>query len=284
MFSLVLIALSLIFVEKGKAALEEKRIDIFSAVLSTIGFGGLLLGFSFASNVGFADPATIGSLAVGAIGVIAFLLRQKRASNPLIDLVIFKDSQYRRGFIAIAFLHCSFLGIVLVLPLFYQTLCGGTALESGMLLFPPAFVALIMNPIAGFLANRLGYYKVMIPACIIMFIGAVSFVFVTPSTPFIVLAVMQCVRAVGVSSVIGPLAAWGLETLKGKLIADGSSFSTLIRQISGSIATAIMVLAITTGTLFGDPLMGFRAAFGLSTVMVFLTPIAILAQWAADRR
>ena len=283
-FSIVLIIVSLIAADTDEPAFGEQHLDMVSVLLSTIGFGALLLGFSNASDTGFADAATIACLVIGAIGVIAFLVRQQRGKNPLINLSIFKNGRFRYGFIGIACLCGSFLGITLVLPLFWQNIAGGTALEAGMLLLPAAVAALIMNPVAGILSNKLGYYKVIFAAAICMIIGAGSFLFTTAETPFWALMIMQALRAIGISSLIGPIAAWSLETLQPVLTADGSSFSTLIRQISGSIATALMVLGISTGATMGNALFGFHIAYGISAVLAIALFVAILIQRIREAR
>ena len=282
--AIVLIAVSIFIADADKPAYEQQRLDMASVLLSTIGFGGLLLGFSFASDAGFGDIRTIVCLIIGVIGVIAFLLRQRRHAHPLLSLDVFRNAHYRNSFIATACLFTSFMGIILVLPLYWQNLRGGTALEAGMLLLPAAIVALIANPVAGILSNRLGYYKVIIPASICLIVGAASFLATTEETPFAVLIVMQAVRAAGISSLVGPLVSWGMSKLDHSLIADGSSFSTLIRQVCASIGTALMVLGMSIGQALGNALLGYHIAFAFSTVMAVGVLVFALVQFAADRR
>ena len=282
--AIILIAVSMVIADNDEPPYEKQHLDVVSVLLSTFGFGGLLLGFSFASDSGFGDIRTIICLVIGAIGVVAFLLRQHRSSSPLLSLAVFRNPHYRNSFIATACLFASFMGIMLVLPLYWQNLRGGTALEAGMLLLPAAVIALIANPVAGFLANRFGYYRVIFPASVCLIVGAASFLATTEDTPFMVLIIMQAVRAAGISSLVGPLVSWGMSKLEPSLIADGSSFSTLIRQVCASIGTALMVLGISIGQVLGDAMLGYHIAFAFSTIIAVGVLAAALVQWSADRR
>ena len=63
------------------------KIDVLSVILSTIGFGGLLYGFSTASSAGWDAFEVWGTIAIGAIGLIWFIVRQFRLEEPLLDYV-----------------------------------------------------------------------------------------------------------------------------------------------------------------------------------------------------
>lgn len=82
------------------------------------------------------------------------------------------------------------------------------------------------------------------------------------TTPLWLVCVMQGVRALGVSGLVGPLSSWSLKGLAGKRIADGSAFATAVRQTCASIGTAMMVFCVEGAALAGSA--GFHAAFGLS--------------------
>src|SRR5690606_20345421 len=61
-------------------------LDYFSVVLSTIGFGFLLFGFSTAGNVGWTDPLIIISMILGVLGVTIFVIRQLKLKDPFLSM------------------------------------------------------------------------------------------------------------------------------------------------------------------------------------------------------
>ena len=55
---------------------RDMKLDVFSLILSSIGFGGLLYGFSSAGDKGWDSPLVYGTIIVGAIALVTFIVRQ----------------------------------------------------------------------------------------------------------------------------------------------------------------------------------------------------------------
>lgn len=66
-------------------------IDVIAVILSTLGFGGILYGFSTAGTNGWTDATVITGLVVGFVGLILFVLRELKADVPMLDFRVFKD-------------------------------------------------------------------------------------------------------------------------------------------------------------------------------------------------
>lgn len=160
----------------------------------------------------------------GACCVAAFLVRQNRISHPLIYLGVFRARQYRAAFVAQNCLFASFMGITLIVPLFVQGICGLSALDAGIVFVPATVIALFLNPLAGLLTDRVGARAVTVTGAVLLVVGAASMMFVDAATPLWLLTAMQAVRALGVSTLVGPLNSWGLSGLLPASTMDGSVF------------------------------------------------------------
>lgn len=135
---------------------RKTRIDILSIILSVFGFGGLLYGTSSISRDGWNDPIVLTTVIGGIILVAAFIFRQTRLENPLLDFSVFKDSQFAVGIIIMAFTMISMIGSETVLPMFVQNIMNDSALQSGLILLPGAIVMGIMSVISGLLYEKYG--------------------------------------------------------------------------------------------------------------------------------
>lgn len=262
----VLLAAAFVLVQRGDSHPQE-RFDIRSFAYSALGFGGLLLGFSQASSFSWGSPAVWAPIAVGCACLALFAWRQKRIEDPLIHLEIFSSRTYDAGLIALCLLHASFMGVTLVIPLFVEGLLGGTALEAGVVLLPGTVAALVLNPLAGVLTDRIGIRPVVLVSAALVATGSVLMVLANEQTSLMQLTLCQAVRACGVSGLIGPLIAWSLGGLPRPIVTDGSAFSIAGRQASSSLGTSLMVVCISWGAASG---MGgafpYQVAFGLSAV------------------
>lgn len=258
------------------------QLDVCSLILSTLGFGGLLLGFSNASSYAITSPFIWAPIVVGVVFIVLFVLRQNRIEHPLVSMKIFKSSQYVRGFIAQNLLNASYMGITLVLPLYIEDLCGGTTVQAGMALLPGTVAALIVNPLAGVLTDRFGARPVVVVASAFLATGATLMSFVDAETPFYLVMIFQGLRAIGVSGLISPLASWSLAKLPPDQVVDGSSFCVVVRQACASFGTSLMVFAITavgaTAAGLANPALAYQVAFGISAALAIATFVYCVAK------
>ena len=263
-----LVLATVLLVPRSPALARDARLDAPSLVLSTLGFGGLLLGFSEASSLGAAHPVVWASATVGAACLALFVRRQRRVDDPLIDLRIFDSRRFRASFVAQNLLFASFMGITLIVPLFVQDLQGGTALEAGIVFIPATVAALLFNPLAGFLSDRVGVRRVTMAAAVLLAAGSLAMAFMDAGTPLWLMTLMQTVRGIGVSSLIGPFASWGLSKLPREVVMDGSAFFATARQACASLGTAAMVFLVTAAPSLGAAAaVGYQLAFGLSAAL-----------------
>ena len=208
---------------------------------------GVLLGFSNASSFALSSPYVWVPLVAGAALCVAFIVRQKRLESPLIDLGVFRSARFNAGFAAQNLLFASFMGVTLVVPLYVEGLCGGTALQAGMVLLPGTVAALVLNPLGGVLTDRIGARRVCLVGGLMLSAGAVPMCFLDAASPLWRAVVFQGVRACGVSLLIGPLTQWSLADLPRPLVPHGSSLSIAVRQACAGFGTSAMVLAISAG-------------------------------------
>lgn len=272
--TLVLLVLACFLIRQEGRPQGEARLDVASLALSALGFGGLLLGFSNASSFGAASAFVWVPVAAGAAFLVVFLRRQRRIDHPLISLDIFQSRTYRSSFWAANFLYTSYMGITLVLPLFVEGPWGGTSIEAGLALLPGTVAAFVINPLAGILTDEVGARPVVLVAATFLTVGAVSMTALDETSPFWLIIVLQGVRAIGVSGLIGPLTSWGLSELDHTIVTDGSSFGTAVRQACASLGTALMVFAVT----LGGAEVGYHVAFAISAVFAALTLAVSIAR------
>lgn len=272
--SLLLILATVTLIDSEKSPHQDARFDILSFIFSSIALCCLLMGFTNVSNYEFHHPFIWVPLIIGAGVLWLFVRRQKRIAHPLIHMEIFNSEHYRVGFWSLNLLSGCFMGITLILPLFVEGCWGGTALQAGMALLPGTIAALILNPLAGILTDKVGERPVVIVGSLCLAVGSVWMIFVYESMPFWLLLLMQSVRASGVSLLMSPLTTFSMATLPKDIVVDGSSWSSSIRQACASLGTAMMVFAITLGPTLGSVELGYQLAFGVSAL--FAVALAIL--------
>ena len=276
--SVVLLVLTFPLVKASPGQRADARFEGVSFVLSTLGFGGVLLGLSQASSYGLASAWVWVPVAIGAVCLALFVKRQLRLDDPLMDMRIFKSAVFNYGSLVSVFLFSSFMGITLIIPLYVQGALGGTSLDAGLIILPATIAALVVNPLSGVLADKTSPRLASIVFGTFLAVGSIAAVFIGDDTPYWLLSVYQVTRGIGVSGLIGPITTFSLAGLSGPLVPHGSSATVVIRQVAATLGTAVMVLCISwVSSMVGaaDPLP-YQAAFGFSAAMATLAFLVIL--------
>ena len=73
---------------------RDMKLDVFSLILSSVGFGGLLYGFSSAGDKGWDSPLVYGTIIIGTIALVTFIVRQLRMDDPMLDFKIYKHPMF----------------------------------------------------------------------------------------------------------------------------------------------------------------------------------------------
>lgn len=180
----VVIILALFFM-KPVIKTHKQKIDWLSLVLSTIGFGGLLYGFSSAGNDGWTSTKVLVSLIVGAIVTALFVWRQLVIPKPFLELRVFKTGEFTLSAILSSIVMIAMLGVETVLPLYLQIAHGMSALHSGLTLLSGAVVMALMSPITGKTFDAFGGKRLALTGMIILTVATAPFLWLTIDTPTI---------------------------------------------------------------------------------------------------
>ncbi|MGE7184622.1 DHA2 family efflux MFS transporter permease subunit [Peribacillus sp. NPDC006672] len=246
-FTLLVIIFGFIFLKNVSEQVITKM-DIISVILSTIGFGTLLYGFSRAGSEGWSSSEVLVSIAVGVSALGLFTWRQLTSQDPLLDLRAFKYKMFSLTTIINIAVTMVMYADMMLLPLYLQSARGYTALESGLLLLPGALVMGFLMPITGRLFDRYGAKWLSIIGLIITITTTIGFIDLTDSTSYTYLVLMSTGRRIGMALMLMPIQTAGLNQLPSSLTAHGTAISNTIRQVAGAVGTSLLVTVMTNRT------------------------------------
>jgi EmrB/QacA subfamily drug resistance transporter len=233
---------------KNVTQLSYPKIDIPGIILSTLGFGGLLYGFSSAGNAGWTSVEVITSIIIGIIALAIFIRRQMTVKNPMLEFRVFKYNMFTlTTIINVIITMAMFAGMILV-PIYLQNIRGFTPLESGLLLLPGAILMGIMSPITGWIFDKIGARWLAVIGLAITTITTWEFSMLTDSTTYTTLIIVYTARMFGMSMLMMPIMTAGLNQLPQRLNAHGTAMSNTFRQVSGALGTAFLVTVMSNQT------------------------------------
>lgn len=266
------------FILKNVTQLKNPKVDIISIIASSLGFGGLLYGFSSAGTSGWGSLEVIISLTVGLLTLAFFIWRQFTLQQPILEFRVFKYSIFTLTTAIGMLVFMSLIGATTILPIYMQNMHHFTALESGLMLLPGAIIMGLMSPITGRIFDKVGAKGLSILGLSIVTITTFMFTNLTTTTSFTYLTFVYAIRMLGVAMVMMPVTTAGLNQLPPHLIPHGTAMSNTMRQVAGAIGTALLVTVMTNNALDKseqntDPNMmvhGVNASFVLATIIAFI--------------
>src|SRR5699024_7150105 len=185
------------------------KVDILSIIQSTLGFGGLLYGFSVAGAVGWSNNQVVISVIVGAVTLSLFIFRQLKLEQPILEFRIFKYKMFTLTTVLAMISFIAMIGAAVILPLLMQTMLGFSALESGMALLPGAVLMGLMNPVTGRLFDKFGAKWLAVIGLSIVTVTTFMFTVLTPETTFAYIAIVNGIRMFCISMVMMPVTTAG---------------------------------------------------------------------------
>ncbi|WP_368867862.1 DHA2 family efflux MFS transporter permease subunit [Staphylococcus epidermidis] len=222
------------------------KADIPGIIYSTIGFGSLLYGFSEAGNKGWGSTEIVTMFIVGTVFIIFFIIRELRMKAPMLNLEVLKYPTYTLTTIINMIVMMSLYGGMILLPLYLQNLRGFSALDSGLLLLPGALVMGALGPVAGKLLDTIGIKPLAIFGIGIMTYATWELSKLNMDTTYLHIMWIYIMRSFGMAFIMMPIMTAGMNALPPRLISHGNAFVNTMRQLAGSIGTAILVTVMTT--------------------------------------
>lgn len=273
------------FFLKNVTKRTNPKLDMLSIALSTLGFGGILYAFSVAGSSGWGSIEVLLGMTIGSFTIVWFILRQLKLDEPVLEFRVLKYKMFTISTALGMIAFVAVIGAAVILPLYMQTMLGYSAFESGLALLAGAILQGVLNPITGRLFDRFGARWLAIIGMTILTISTFQFAFLTPRTSFIYIAITHALRMASVSMVMMPVTTAGLNVLPVELIPHGTAVNNTLRQVSGSIGTA---LPITIMTLFTIPEQGVKGMIHGVNVSFLFSGIAaliglVLAFFVKDR-
>ncbi len=257
--SVAVVVIGLFVLDHGGKTDKDAKLDVPSVILSTLGFGGLLYGLSLIGSYGVSIDAAVGSVA-GVVALVLFFRRQLSMEHPMLQVRVLQNKKFLIATVLGMIVQAALLAAGIVVPIYLQTMMGYSATTSGLVLLPGAIVMGAMGPIAGRLFDRHGPRVLSLVGTGVLAATTLCFCFLGPDTGLVWLTILYTVRLFSLSLVNMPITTWGMNALPNDLVNHGTSVNNTLRQVAGSLGTAVIVSAMTVSTNLAEPAMGPVAA------------------------
>ena len=239
----------------NQVAANRPRIDIPGTVTATTGLFALVYGFSSAETNGWGAGITVASLAASVILLAAFVIIERRVTNPLLPMRVVLDRARGGSFLAVGMAGITMFGTFLFLTYYLQQTLGFSPIQTGLAFLP--MVATIMV-VATTASTKLLYRtgpRPLVPTGMVLAAGGMLFLtgisvdstYVANVLPGLVLL------GAGFGLVMAPSMATATQGVRPADAGIASAMVNTAQQIGGSVGTALLsTLSASAATAFAS--------------------------------
>jgi EmrB/QacA subfamily drug resistance transporter len=276
----VAIVLAQIVLERDRPQ-RAHRLDWRGMALLSPGLTLLIFGLAESNGSdGFGATRSWLPIVAGGLLIIGFFRHSRSTEEPLIDIRTFTQTRAGAAGATLMLFAIAFFGAMLLIPLYYQTVRGASALEAGLLLAPLGFGAMITMPLAGKLSDRFGATHWAACGIPLLVIGMIPFAFVTATTSYVLLGAASFVLGLGMGLSMMPTMTAAMQAVPAAAIARTSTAMNIIRQSGASIGTAILSVLLSSAIGDGQPRVDAFAdtfVWALALLALALVPALVMA-------
>jgi EmrB/QacA subfamily drug resistance transporter len=263
-FAVVIVLVAGRHVPESRDPAHHGRFDYAGAVLGALALGGVTYALIGAGeNMLRADVLISG--AIGLIAGAAFVVRERRATDPMLPPRLFADRQFTGANLATLAVYGALGGSGLFLVLQLQNVLGYDATAAGAAMLPTILLITLLSPRAGTLAQRIGPRLPMTVGPLIVAAGTLLLAGVDGSAPYVVeILPGSLLQGLGMALVVAPLTATVLGAAPDALAGIASGVNNAVARAAQLLAVAALPVAVgLSGDDYEDPAAftsGFRMA------------------------
>lgn len=243
----------------------DARVDVLGALLCTLGLGATVYALIEQPSFAWDSPLIWLPLVLGVVLLVAFVWRQHATTHPILPLDLFRSRNFSAGNLATLFIYAALSLNVFVVAVYLQQGAGLSATIAGLAGLPTTVLVILLSSRTGTLAGRFGPRFFMTVGPLIMAVGALLLLTVSPSFDYWwqVLPSML-LFGLGLATTVSPLTAAILGAADHSRSGIASAVNNAVARIAGLLIVAALA-SITGGAL---DLEGFHRAAIVTAVLL----------------
>ena len=251
--ALLAIAAVAFFLTNPERRDDRPPVDVGGMMAMAVSVSSLVLATAWGGTLyPWLSWQIIGLFALFVVAAVAFVLVERRAKEPIIPMLLFKNRNFVVCTITGMFIMLGMMGTVSYLPTYFQIVDGLAPEQAGLMTFPMMAGVLLTAVGTGFLATKTGRYKWMpIASCAVAAVGFVLLSRLTPDTSLLMTGVFLFILGFGIGLGQQILVLIVQNEFPHAIVGTATAANNFFRQI-GSTLGASLVGALFTSRLAAD--------------------------------
>ena len=225
---------------------SSARIDFPSMLLVGGAILGVVYGIVRGNEVGWTSTQVVGSIVAGIVALALFIWRQSRSLSPLVPLRLFRDRSFALANVVGLIFSFGAFGAVFILIQFMQIVQGRSPLEAGILTMPWTLAPMIVAPLAGLVAPRVGTRVLLSLGLASLSAGILWMAYcIALNAPYLQQLPGFVLAGLGMGLVFAPLSTAVLANMTQRDHGTASGVSSMVREVGVALGIAVLTAVFT---------------------------------------
>jgi EmrB/QacA subfamily drug resistance transporter len=241
---LIAIPLALLVLPGGRGT--RTRLDVVGMLLAGLGVLGVVYGIVRGNDAGWSSAEVVGALVLGTALLVGFVAWERRVPAPLLPLRLFRDRSFTLANAVGLGFSFGIFGAVFILIQFLQVVQGATPLEAAVQTMPWTMAPMVVAPIAGLLAPRVGTRSLIVVGLTLQ-AAALTWLGLTlrADAPYSEMLPAFLAAGIGMSLVFAPSSTAVLANIVEADTAKASGTNSTMREVGTALGIAVLTAVFT---------------------------------------
>jgi hypothetical protein len=236
---------------------EVPPLDVGGLALSTLGLGLLVHAIIQAPERGWGSTTSLLAFAAAAGVLVCFVVQERRAAHPMLDVSLFGNLRFTAASSSIAFAFFAMFGFILLVTQYFQFIRGYGPFEAGLRTLPVAICIALGAVVGTPLAVRLGSKLVVAGGLLSLTTAFTWIALITETTSYVQIVGQMAFLGVGLGLVSSPATEAIMGVVPTAKAGIGSAVNDATRELGGTLGVAVIgsvALSLYRDTLADIPL------------------------------
>jgi EmrB/QacA subfamily drug resistance transporter len=226
-------------------ATRESRDDSTRHTIDWAGIGALSLGLTAlvlalveGNSWGWGSTEVVALFVTAAVGIAAFALIEPRVREPMVDFPLFRSRTFLGANLVAFIVTFAMLAMFFFLALYMQNILGYSAVEAGVRFLPATLMIVLVAPIAGRLADRIGPRPLIVTGLTLTALSLFLLTRIDLGTGYGLLLPAFLIMGVGIALVMSPMSTAAMNSVRPEKSGVGSGILSMSRMVGATFGVA----------------------------------------------
>jgi len=240
------IVITLFAVRESRDETVAQRVDVPGVLTLTIGLAALVLALVEGNAWHWGSPRELALFAIAATGLGAFAFVERRQTAPMVDFRFFRSRTFLGANIVAFIVSFAMLAMFFFMALYMQNILHYSPLQAGVRFLPSTVMIVLIAPVAGRLADRVGPRPLMTFGLLAVSAALFWQSHLTVSSGYGALLPGFVLMGIGMAFVMSPMSTAAMNSVEPTKAGVASGILSMNRMVGGTFGVAVLGAMVAT--------------------------------------